>query len=131
MMAQPGCSTFARGGLRIGAMARHLTSVFLALGCLLAPVPAGAIEPTSVARHIEPSMVQILVEGGGRHVGGSGFVVSAEGHIATAYHVIQPHLDAGWEVLVVESGAAAGVRRSAQVVGSFPRRISQFSRSKA
>lgn len=101
-------------------MVRHLTYTTAALACLLLPDPAGGIEPTSVARHIEPSMVQILVEGGGRQVGGSGFVVSEEGHVATAFHVIERHVELGWEIFVVESGAAAGTRHSAAVAGSFP-----------
>jgi hypothetical protein len=101
-------------------MARRLVTFVLTLGSLLAPAGTDAIEPTSVARHIEPSMVQIQVEEGGRRVGGSGFVVSAEGHVATNFHVIQPHLEAGWEIFVVASGAGAEARRAAQLAASFP-----------
>ncbi len=101
-------------------MSRRPPYLALALGCLLASAPAEAIEPTSVARHIAPSMVRILVESDGRQIGGSGFVVSAQGHVATAYHVIRPHVEAEWQVFVLQSGATADTRLGATLVGAFP-----------
>ena len=87
---------------------------------LLAAIPASAIEPTTVARRVEQSMVRIIVEGPDGIAGASGFIVSRQGHIATAYHVVQPHIDQGWDLFVVESGAAPEARRAAIVVQAFP-----------
>lgn len=102
-------------------MRNALPRLLIAILGLLAAAPAQAIEPTSVARMIEPSMVQVVVEGPpGRRAGGSGFVVSAEGHVATNFHVLTPHLDAGWDLYILESGAAAEARRSATVVATYP-----------
>ncbi len=87
---------------------------------LYAAQPAAAIEPTTVARLVEPSMVRVLVEGPGRIASASGFVVSSQGHAVTAYHVVRPHIDQGWSLFVVESGAAPGARRAAKVVQAYP-----------
>ena len=87
---------------------------------LLAAPPTAAIEPPTVARLVEPSMVQIIVEGPVRTVSASGFVVSKQGHIATAYHVVAPHIEGGWNLFVVESGATLEARRAATVVQAYP-----------
>lgn len=73
-----------------------------------------------MASAVEPSMVRILVEGPRGAASASGFVVSSEGHIATTYHVVAPHILAGWDIFVLESGAAAEARRSAVVVAAYP-----------
>lgn len=101
-------------------MAHRCTQFLLGAACLLAAWPAAAIEPTTVARMVEPSMVQVLVEGPAGRFSGSGFVVSAEGHVATTYHVLRPHIEADWEILVLESGAAPADRRSATLVAAYP-----------
>lgn len=91
------------------------TSLILFLGS-----QATAIEPTTVARHIEPSMVRVVVEGPYRAVIGSGFVVSTEGHIASTHHIIKPHLEQDWQLFVIESGGTAETRHPATVVQSYP-----------
>ena len=98
---------------------RYFIHAASAVGLLLV-APAAAIEPTTVARSVEPGMVRIIVEGPGGSASASGFVVSAQGHVATTYHVIQPHIDAGWAMFIVESGAAPDARRTATVVQSYP-----------
>ena len=65
-------------------------------------------------------MVRVMVEGPYGVLAGSGFVVSAEGHIATTYHVIDPHIEQGWDLYVLESGATGEARQQATVVQSFP-----------
>jgi hypothetical protein len=55
---------------------------------LLVTPQAAAVEPTTVARLVEPSIVRIIVEGPVGTVGASGFVVSTKGHIATTYHFV-------------------------------------------
>ncbi len=87
---------------------------------LLAAPPAAAIEPTTVARLVEPSMVRILVEGPVRSASASGFIISTQGHIVTAYHVVQPHIEGDWRLFVVESGAIPEARRAATVVQAYP-----------
>jgi hypothetical protein len=69
---------------------------------------------------VEPSMVRIIVEGPGGAASASGFVVSTQGHIATTYHVVEPHIEAGWKLFVVESGATPEARRPATVVQAYP-----------
>ncbi|WP_193369828.1 trypsin-like peptidase domain-containing protein [Pelagibius marinus] len=101
-------------------MSHRSTRFVLGAVCLLAAGPAAAIEPTAVARMVEPSMVQVLVEGPERRASGSGFLVSAEGHVATAFHMLRPHIEAGWQLFVLESGAAPAARHSATVVGTYP-----------
>ncbi len=87
---------------------------------LLAASRAAAIEPTTVARLVEPSLVRIIVEGPVGTANASGFVVSTQGHIATTYHVVEPHIEGGWSLFVVESGAAPEARRAATVVQAYP-----------
>ena len=86
----------------------------------IAATAASAIEPTTVARRIEPSMVRIQVTGPGSSAAGSGFVVSAQGHVATTYHIVRPHLELGWEISVTESNAPPETRRPVTVVASYP-----------
>ncbi|MHA1151123.1 MAG: trypsin-like peptidase domain-containing protein [Alphaproteobacteria bacterium] len=101
-------------------MTHRILILAAATASLLAAQPAAAIEPTTVARLVEPGMVHIIVEGPDRTVSASGFVVSARGHIATAYHVVAPHIEAGWGLFVVESGATPEARRAATVVQVYP-----------
>ena len=65
-------------------------------------------------------MVRIVVEGPAGLASASGFIVSSEGHVATAYHVVEPHIDGGWALFVVESGKALEARRPAIVVKAYP-----------
>lgn len=101
-------------------MTSRLLVLAVALVGLFSGGQTAAIEPTTVARRIEPSMVRVVVEGPYAALGGSGFVVSAEGHVATTYHVIVPHIEQGWQLYVLESGAAEDARQPATVVQSFP-----------
>ncbi len=91
----------------------------LALASMVAP--AIAVEPHEVARDLEPSIVRILVMGPDAAASGSGFQLNGAGHVATNYHIIQPHVEADWEIFVVRSGAAAdGDRLAATLVKGFP-----------
>ncbi len=101
-------------------MAHRILILAAATVSLLAAPPAAAIEPTTVAKLVEPSMVHIIVEGPGKTASASGFVVSTQGHIATTYHVVEPHIKVGWSLFVVESGATPGARRAATVVQAYP-----------
>ena len=65
-------------------------------------------------------MVRIIVEAPAGEGTASGFVVSSEGHIATTYHVIEPHIVDDWGLFVLESGAKPDARRKATVVGFYP-----------
>ncbi|HEY5598281.1 MAG TPA: serine protease, partial [Kiloniellales bacterium] len=87
---------------------------------LLVASPAAAVEPTTVAKWVEPSMVHIIIEGPVTAASASGFVISAQGHIATAYHIVEPHIEANWDLFVVESGATPEARRPATVVEAYP-----------
>jgi S1-C subfamily serine protease len=100
-------------------MAHRILILAAAAVSLLAAPQATAIEPTTVARLVEPSIVRIIVEGPVGTVGASGFVVSPKGYIATAYHVVVPHIEAGWNLYVAESGATPEVRRAATVVQAY------------
>ncbi len=87
---------------------------------LLFATQAIAIEPTTVARLVERSMVRVIVKGPAGAGSASGFVVSREGHIATAYHAIKPHIEMSWDLFVVESGAAPKTRRTATLIKAYP-----------
>ncbi|MDH3700947.1 MAG: trypsin-like peptidase domain-containing protein [Alphaproteobacteria bacterium] len=87
---------------------------------LLVVTPSAAIEPTTVAKMVEPSMVRVIVEGPTGIISASGFVVSKQGHIVTIYHVVQPHVDEGWGLFVTESGATQMPRRTATIVQAYP-----------
>jgi hypothetical protein len=101
-------------------MAHRILILAAGIVSLLAASPAAAIEPTTVARRVEPSMVQIIVEGSVGTASASGFVVSTQGHIVTTYHVVEPHVKVGWNLFVVESGATPEARRAATVVQVYP-----------
>ena len=97
--------------------------LLILVAALLNPfaVPAAhAIEPTAVARQVEPSMIRILVEGPVQVGGGSGFFVSDQGHIATAYHIVQPHIDLGWGLFAEVADPAVENRRALTVVEAYP-----------
>ena len=87
---------------------------------LLPALPSSAIEPTTVAKTVEPSMVRVIVEGPYGYGSASGFVISRQGHVATTHHVIEQHIDDQWALYVVESGAALEDRRVATVVQAYP-----------
>jgi hypothetical protein len=101
-------------------MAHRILILAAGIVSLLAASPAAAIEPTTVARRVEPSMVQIIVEGSVGTASASGFVVSTQGHIVTTYHVVEPHVEGDWNLFVVESGATPEARRAATVVQVYP-----------
>lgn len=82
--------------------------------------PALAIEPQSVARKLDASVVRIMVEGPGGNILGSGVVVSRAGHIATNLHLLQPVLNWDWEVFVVASGESTDSRRPAGIIETYP-----------
>lgn len=112
--ASPAASPLARQGLR-----RWILLAAMAAQGLLSTA-ASAIEPTTVAKRIEPSMVRITVAGGGSFATGSGFVVSDQGHIATTQHIVRPHLDLGWTISVAETDAPPDTRRPATIVATYP-----------
>ncbi len=99
---------------------RRLLSLILVWTVLFGAFPAEAIEPTTVAKRVERSMVRILIEGPSDHASASGFIVSKQGHIATAYHVVQEHIENGLDLFVLESGAAPDARRKATVISAYP-----------
>jgi len=101
-------------------MAQRLLLLAAAALSLLAAAPVAAIEPTTVARHLEPSMVRVTLQGPEVIAGGTGFVISRQGHVVTNYHVVQPHIEAGWKLFAAESGAAPDARRPAAVVKAYP-----------
>ena len=101
-------------------MALRILILATAAATLLFVPPGAAIEPTTVAKRVEPSMVRIIVQGPAGIISASGFVVSKLGHIATTYHVIQPHVDGGWGLFVAESGARQMPHRPATLVEAYP-----------
>lgn len=94
--------------------------LLLAVIGLLPALPSSAIEPTTVARTVEPSMVRVIVEGPYGYSSASGFVISRQGHVATTHHVIEQYIDEQWALYVVESGAPLEDRRVATVVHAYP-----------
>ncbi len=96
-------------------------SGLIGLALALMATPVFAVEPHEVARALEPSIVRVLVMGPGGAASGSAFQVSHAGHVATNYHIIKPHVESGWKIFVVRSGAAADDDRlAATVVKGFP-----------
>ena len=57
-----------------------------------------ALSPEEVARAVDPSVVRIYLEGSRGKGSGTGFVVSQNDHVATNFHVVQPHLERGWAI---------------------------------
>ena len=51
-----------------------------------------------MARAVDPSVVRIYLEGSRGKGSGTGFVVSQNDHVATNFHVVQPHLERGWAI---------------------------------
>ncbi len=93
--------------------------IIAAAAALRTPLPAGAIEPQSVAKMLEPSVVRVIAAGPEGTSAGTGFVVSRAGHIATNLHVVDPLSEGGWQIFVVESGVAPENRRPAELVKAF------------
>ena len=90
-------------------------------GVLGAPVPE--IDPSAplgpveaVAQRVLPSVVRLLVEGGGAAGEGSGMVLSADGLMLTNNHVVEGAADGGSIVAVFQDGSTA----PADIVGLDP-----------
>jgi len=96
------------------------TLILPATATLVAAAPASAIDPQSVAKMLEDSVVRVLAVGPARIMGGTGFVVGRRGHVATNYHIVQRHIDADWEIFVVKSGASPEDRLPATLIEAFP-----------
>jgi 2-alkenal reductase len=73
-----------------------------------AATPAGRFDPAAIYARVSPGVVTVISTGigGGGEALGSGFVISADGDIATNAHV-------------VTSGQGAGIREAGQVYVSF------------
>jgi S1-C subfamily serine protease len=91
-----------------------------ATAILLAAAPAAAVDPESVAEMLEHSVVRVLAIGPDGAASGTGFVVGRGGHVATNFHIVEPHIEAGWEIFVVESGVSPEERRPATLIEAFP-----------
>jgi S1-C subfamily serine protease len=107
----------------LGAVAMRrivLELVALATAMAFAAAPAAAVDPQSVAKMLEPSVVRVLAIGPDGAASGTGFVISRGGHVATNFHIVEPHIVAGWEIFVVESGVSPEDRRPAALVKAFP-----------
>ncbi|NIO43067.1 MAG: hypothetical protein GTO41_24665 [Burkholderiales bacterium] len=87
---------------------------------LFATAPAAAINPQSVAKLLEPSVVRVVVIGPEGETSGSGFVVSRSGHVATNFHIVEPHIEANWKLFVTGGGVSSKDRRPAILVKAFP-----------
>ncbi|WP_277682260.1 S1C family serine protease [Saccharomonospora azurea] len=77
-------------------------------------VPEGSIE--SVAAKLEPSVVQLQVQGVGSANEGSGFVISEDGYILTNNHVVEAAAQGGRIVVAFQNGD----RAQAEIVGRDP-----------
>lgn len=105
----------------IVTMRRPIAVTICSLAALmLAAVPATAVEPQTVAKMLEPSVVRVLAIGPDGAVSGTGFVVSREGHLATNFHVVEAQLKANWEIFVAAGDGAADDRRAATLIETFP-----------
>lgn len=99
---------------------RLVTSFVIAVASIvLTSLSAAAIEPQSVAKMLEPSIVRVIATGPEGTATGTGFVVSRDGHVATNLHVVDPLFQGGWTIFVVESGVAPESRRPARLVEAF------------
>lgn len=99
----------------------------IALMCLvpaavtvMSAAPVAAVDPQSVARTLEPSVVRVLTAGPQGVVSGTGFLVSRSGHVATNYHVVAPHIEAEWAIFVTGSGVSGEDRLPASLIEAFP-----------
>jgi hypothetical protein len=99
---------------------RVLTAVFVTVVFVVPVSTARAIEPETVLRRVEPSVVRIVVAGDGGQVVGSGIVVSHAGHVATAYHLVKAHVERKWKITVFPVGRAADKGLAATLVKGFP-----------
>ncbi len=94
--------------------------IFFGGAICLAASHALAVDPQSVAKMIEPSVVRVIAIGPEGEASGSGFVVSRDGHVVTNFHIVEPHIEANWKIFVAESGVALKDRRPANLVKAFP-----------
>ena len=77
--AEPGAKSLAAAGGEVAAPVQEPE------GDVGAVVLAPAFDPVQIFRDVSPAVASIEVNGGG----GSGFVVDADGHIVTNYHVVR------------------------------------------
>ncbi|MGH8918409.1 MAG: S1C family serine protease, partial [Actinomycetes bacterium] len=80
----------------------------------VANLPAGSV--AQVAQTVTPSVIQLRVRGPRAAGEGSGIVLSTDGLILTNNHVVEPAVDGGELVAVLQDGRSAPV----QVVGRAP-----------
>lgn len=97
-----------------------INACFLAAWFAVAVAPAVAVEPHTVAKRLEASVVLVLTVGESGKISGSGIVVSRNGHVATAYHVIRRHIQSNWKIFVVERGRSLENRRPAKLIKAYP-----------
>jgi hypothetical protein len=95
-------------------LSAFLAVFLLAANCALA-------DPARIARRLEPSIVHIEVRLEEKHLSGSGFVISRDGHIATNFHVVEPHVKVGAKLTVWLPGDPQKKRRQATLVKAWPR----------
>lgn len=79
-----------------------------------AAVPIGPVE--AVAERVVPSVVRLLVQGGGAAGEGSGMVLSPDGLMLTNNHVVAPAAGGGAIVAIFQNGTSA----PAEIVGLDP-----------
>ncbi|MCP4317710.1 MAG: FHA domain-containing protein [Hyphomicrobiales bacterium] len=107
-MAQPGIA---------GAIGRIVLKLILpTVAILIALAFATTFDPQTVAERLEPSIVRVEVKGPEGSRSGTGFVISRGGYILTNSHVIEPHVAAGWELVVIENDAAGKNRLPATLI---------------
>lgn len=94
--------------------------LIVATVCVLLAAPAGAIEPETVMRRIEPTVIRVLTTGPEGTVVGTGIVVSRDGYVATTYHVVRNHAERKWKIRIVESGLPIEKARPATLVKGYP-----------
>ena len=101
--AEPGAKSLAAAGGEVAAPVQEPE------GDVGAVVLAPAFDPVQIFRDVSPAVASIEVNGGG----GSGFVVDADGHIVTNYHVVRGNA-------TVMVGLADGRRVPGAVLGFDP-----------
>ncbi len=97
-----------------------LTSFPLLMTLLAAANSAGALDPRDVAKMLDPSVVRIFVVGPNRLGSGTGFVINRDGYVVTNFHVVQQHVESGWEAFIAEGGVDPEHRLAVSVVEAFP-----------